>query len=50
LLFRDRIGAFIEAVDGLQLLIVVVAVLAVMDVGVFALAMARFCRSRLCLD
>ena len=50
LLFRDQIGAFIEAVDGRQLLGIVVAVLAVIDLGVFAAAIARFQRSRMYLD
>jgi ABC-2 type transport system permease protein len=47
LLFRDQIEAFIQAVDGPQLLAIVVAVLAVLDVAVMAAAVARFQRSRL---
>ena len=47
LLFRDRIGQFIESVNGPQLLTIVVAVLAVLDVVVLVAAMARFQRSRL---
>jgi len=50
LLFRDQIGAFIEAVNGPQLLVIVMAVLAVIDIGVFAVAMIRFQRSRMYLD
>lgn len=46
LLFRDQIGAFIKAVDGRQLLVIVVTVLAAIDLGVFAAAVARFQRSR----
>jgi len=40
----------VKAVDGLQLLVIVVAVLAVIDLGVFAVAMIRFQRSRMYLD
>jgi len=47
LLFRDRIGQFIESVNGPQLLTIVVAVLAVLDVVMLVAAMARFQRSRL---
>jgi ABC-2 type transport system permease protein len=50
LLFQDQIGAFIKEVNGPQLLAIVVVVLAVIDVGLFAAAMARFQRSRLYLD
>jgi ABC-2 type transport system permease protein len=47
LLFRDQVGQFIESVDGPQLLALVVAVLAVLDVVVLLAAVARFQRSRL---
>jgi ABC-2 type transport system permease protein len=50
LLFRDQIGDVIRAVDGLQLLIIVVAALAAIDVVVFVAAMARFQRARLQVD
>ena len=50
LLFRDQIGPFIKKVDGLQLLVIIVVVLAVIDIGIFAVAMARFQRSRMYLD
>lgn len=47
LLFRDQIGQFIQAVNGPQLLTIVVAVLAVLDLVVLVAAVARFQRSRL---
>jgi hypothetical protein len=50
LLFRDQIGPLIEKIDGLQLLVIIVVLLAVIDVGVFVLVMVRFQRSRMYLD
>lgn len=50
LLFRDQIGSFVEAVDGPQLLMIVIATLAVLDAVVLLLAVIRFQRSRLSLD
>lgn len=48
--FVDRLRDIIRAVDGLQILLTILAVLVVADLMVFALAMARFQRSRLSLD
>lgn len=50
LLLRDQIGPFIETVDGPQILTIIVAVLAVVDLLVLLAAMARFQRSRLILS
>jgi ABC-2 type transport system permease protein len=50
LLFRDRIGDLVESVDGPQLLVIVVASLAVLDAAVLLLTIFRFRRSRLALE
>ncbi|MGB5931973.1 MAG: ABC transporter permease subunit [Anaerolineae bacterium] len=49
-LLQDRVREFIGAFKGEQILLIVVAILAVIDVVVFVAAMARFQRSRLYLD
>lgn len=48
--FVDRLRDVIQAVDGLQILLTILAVLVVADLVVSALAMTRFQRSRLSLD
>jgi ABC-2 type transport system permease protein len=50
LLFRDQMVHFLDTVNGPQLLLIVLAVLVVLDVVVLLAAVARFQRSRLCLD
>ena len=50
LLFRDQMKQFIDAVNGPQLLAIIIAVLAVLDVIVLLGTVARFQRSRLSLD
>jgi ABC-2 type transport system permease protein len=50
MVFRDRLEQVIEAVNGQQLLLLVLAVLLVLDVTVGAIATARFRRSQLCLS
>ncbi|UCC63816.1 MAG: ABC transporter permease, partial [Anaerolineae bacterium] len=50
LLFRDQMKQFIDSVNGPQLLAIVLAVLAVLDVVVLLGTVARFRRSRLSLD
>jgi ABC-2 type transport system permease protein len=50
LLFRDQMGQWIEAINGPQLLTIVIVVLAVVDVAVMLAAVARFQRSRLALN
>jgi ABC-2 type transport system permease protein len=46
----DQIRRLIESIDGTQLMLIVLAVLALLAASIFALAMARFQRSRLALD
>ena len=46
----DQIRRLIESIDGAQLMLIVLAVLALLAASIFALAMARFQRSRLALD
>ncbi len=48
-LFMDRLRSWIDTVNGQQLLAIVVAVLVVLNLAVFASALARFRRSRLIL-
>jgi ABC-2 type transport system permease protein len=48
--FHDQIREFLEGLSGEQVLLVFVIVLALIDLGVFVMAMARFQRSRLYLD
>jgi ABC-2 type transport system permease protein len=50
LLLRDQMVAFIEAADGPTLLLTALVVLAVVDVVVLWVAMARFQRSHMYLD
>jgi len=50
LLFRDQMKQFLDTVNGPQLLVTVVAVLAALDVIVLLGTVARFRRSRLSLD
>ena len=50
LMLRDQVGELFRAYDGTQVLLIVLAVLAMMDLGVFAAAMARFQRAKLILD
>jgi ABC-2 type transport system permease protein len=50
LLFREQMEKFINAVNGTQLLMIILAVLVVVDVAVLLAAVARFQRSRLSLD
>ena len=52
LLFRTQLTRWLKEVDvdGGQLLIIIVLVMAVIDVALFAAAMARFQRSRMILD
>ena len=45
--FSDQVGAFFRSLDAAQILFVGCAVLAALDGGVLAAAMARFQRSRL---
>jgi hypothetical protein len=47
LLFRDQMVYFLDTVDGPQLLLIVLAVLAALDVVVLLAAVARFRRARL---
>lgn len=47
LLFRDQMTRFLDTVNGPQLLLIVLAVLAVLDVVVLLAAVARFQRARL---
>ena len=49
-LLRDRVQEILGAFKGEQILLIVVAILAVIDVVVFVAAMARFQRSRMYLD
>ncbi len=49
-LLQDRVREFIGAFKGEQILLIVVAILAVIDVVVFVAAMTRFQRSRMYLD
>ena len=49
-LLRDRVQEIIGALKGEQILLIVVAILAVIDVVVFVAAMARFQRSRMYLE
>ncbi len=49
-LLQDRVREFVGAFKGEQILLIVVAILAVIDVVVFVAAMARFQRSRMYLD
>jgi ABC-2 type transport system permease protein len=48
--FRDQISGWIDAINGPQLLAIVLAVLAVVDVAVLLAVVARFRRSRLILS
>lgn len=48
-LFMDQLRSWIDTVNGQQLLAIVVAVLVVLNLAVFASALARFRRSRLIL-
>ena len=50
LILRDQVRELFRAFDGTQVLLIVLAVLAMIDLGVFAAAMARFQRARLILD
>jgi ABC-2 type transport system permease protein len=50
LLFRDRIGQLIEAINGPQLLLAFIVTMAVVDVVLFVLAVASFRRSKLAWD
>jgi ABC-2 type transport system permease protein len=52
LLFRSQLTRWLKEVEvnGAQLLVIIVVVMAVIDVGLFAAAMARFQRSRMILD
>ena len=50
LLFRDQMGRIIEAIDGPQILMMVIAILVVVDIAILLAATARFQRSRLSLD
>ena len=52
LLFRTQLTRWIKEVEvnGAQLLAIIVVILAVIDAGLFAAAMARFQRSRMYLD
>ena len=49
-LLRDRVQEIIGALKGEQILLIIVAILAVIDVVVFVAAMTRFQRSRMYLD
>ena len=49
-LLRDRVQEIIGALKGEQILLIIVAILAVIDVVVFVAAIARFQRSRMYLD
>jgi len=49
MVLMDRLDQVIEAVNGQQLLLIVLAVLLALDVAVAAIAGARFRRSQLCL-
>jgi len=49
-MFRDQVRGLFGALDGNQVLLIVLAVLAMIDLGVFSAAMARFQRARLILD
>ena len=49
-MFRDQVRGLFGALDGNQVLLIVLAVLAVIALGVFAAALARFQRARLILD
>jgi len=49
-LLRDRVQENIGALKGEQILLIVVAILAVIDVVVFVAVMTRFQRSRMYLD
>ena len=49
-LLRDRVQEIIGALKGEQILLIVVAILAVIDVVVFVAVMTRFQRSRMYLD
>jgi ABC-2 type transport system permease protein len=50
MLLRDRVQEMVGALKGEQILLIVVAILAVIDVVIFVAAIARFQRSRLYLD
>lgn len=50
LLFREQFITFMNKVDGLQLLVIVIVVLIVIDMGIFTVAFTRFRRSRMYLD
>jgi len=50
LLFRDQLGAFIEAIDGPRILMIVIAILVVVDIAIVLATIVRFQRSRLSLD
>jgi ABC-type sulfate transport system permease subunit len=47
LLFRDRIGDLIEAINGPQLLVAIMVTLLVVDIAVLILAAFSFRRSKL---
>ncbi len=49
LLFREQFAAFMRTADGLQLLFIAVAVLVLIDIGIFSLAFTRFQRSKMYL-
>ena len=50
LMLPDQVRGLFRTFDGTQVLLIVLAVLAMIDLGVFAAAMARFQRARLILD
>jgi ABC-2 type transport system permease protein len=49
-LFQDQMKQLIDAINGPQLLVIVLAVLAVLDLLIMVAVVARFRRSRLCLS
>jgi len=49
-LLQDRVREFVGAFKGEQILLIIIAILAVIDVVVFVAAMTRFQRSRMYLD
>jgi len=49
-MFRDQVRGLFGALDGNQVLLIVLAVLAMIDLGVFSAVIARFQRARLILD
>jgi len=50
LLLRDQVQEIIGDLQGEQILLIIIAILAVIDVVVFITAMTRFQRSRMYLD